>query len=78
MGSFMSKNAFYNFIFVWSTVFMFVLISTFALIIVYPYAFLFRNEHFTHSVDFEIEVVRTSFRNLEKSVVNNVKKYWRE
>jgi hypothetical protein len=67
-----------NFILVWWHIFVAVLVSSFALVIIYPLAFIFANHKFTNSTEFEIEVVKKGFRNLEKSIVNIIQQHWSE
>jgi hypothetical protein len=67
-----------NFILVWWHIFVAVLVSSFALVFIYPLAFIFANHKFTTSTEFEVEVVKKSFRKLEKAIVNIVQQHWSE
>ena len=71
-------KALHNFIFVWLTIFKFVCMSILALLIVYPFAFFFKNELFTQSTSFEIEITRKGFRKLEKNIIYKINRNWRE
>ena len=67
-----------NFIFVWFTVFKFVCMSILALLIVYPFSFFVKNELFTHSAAFEIEITRKGLKKLEKNIIYQINRNWRE
>ena len=70
-------NALNNFILAWWYIFVAVLVGSFALMFIYPLAFIFANHKFTTSTEWQVEIVRKGFRRLEKSVVDIVKQYWR-
>ena len=71
-------NALKNFMLVWCVMLLVVITISFALVFIYPFAFIFNNQGFRRSTEWRVKQVKTGFRKLEKSTVNMIQRFWSE